>query len=186
MFSELPQDTSPINKTKHAELIELATLRYQSSLVAPDKQRIVQREASVKHRSAVDIVIRSNTHSHSRSLRTLHVGAIFACTISMRDLREIRGIPSYHIDVTTRKDFALSSKGVCQAESRAKTPRHFLSSFGAGIVLLLAQSTLLRTDGLLLLRETVVRFGKELGYFCAHNMFTARVSRSPVIHCSAL
>lgn len=160
------------------EIFELPAFVYQLLLFASTKGKEV-----VKNRVLLRIAEVFSEHEQnvrkssalSQSLLEEDEDAIIVNSISLNDLREVQGTALYHIDIATRQDPSLASEVIKLVKSGVEGSRHFLSSFGTGIVLLLARSTFLRNDVLFLLREAIVRFDKERS-IRVDNMFAARVA----------
>lgn len=153
-----------INRMRQIDIFELPGFIYQLLLFTSQKgkdsvtNRVILMIAEVFTHHEENA--RSSFESSQRILAD-DEDAIVANSISIQDLREVQGTALYHIDVAARQDPSLSAEVIRLTKNGVENPRHLLSPFGAGIVLLLARSNLLQNDVLSLLREAVARFDKE-------------------------
>lgn len=167
-----------ISRMHLVEIFELPAYIYQLLLFASTKGKEFAKSCVLLRIAEVFAEYEHNilkSEAMSQSMRDNDEDAIVADELSLKTLREVEGTALYHIDVATRQDPSLATEIVKLTKSGVENPRHFLSSFGTGIVLLLSRSAFLRKDVLPLLREAIARFGKERS-FRSDNIFAGRVA----------
>lgn len=101
--------------------------------------------------------------------------AILSSCISLSDLRQVQGTALLHIEYAVKQDPTLCAEMVKLARSGVETPRHFLTSFGSGMILTLASSTTAHSDVLHILRESILKFKREMA-LRKSSLYAARVS----------
>lgn len=165
-------------RLSRVDLFELPAFIYQLLLFASARAHPVAKSNVLLH-IADTCTERENqarrSDALSQSILDDDEDAIIAVRATLKDLRVVQGTALLHIEYAVKQDPTLSNEIVKLAKAGVENPRHFLNSFGTGILLSLARSASVQTDVLLLLRDAICRFDKECS-IRRMNMFSNRVS----------
>lgn len=165
-------------RMRTVDIFELPAFIYQLLLFASARGKPVVKSQVLLHISEVfefhEKKIRMSEQL-SQSILADDEDAIMPSGTTFKDLREVQGTALLHIEYAAQRDPSLATEVIKLTKSGVENPRHFLSSFGAGIILLLARSASLQSNVLQLLREVIARFDKER--LTRHtNLYVARVA----------
>ena len=165
------------NRLDSIPLLELPSFLYQLLLLASSKgtssakSLALLRIADVfaRHEKTVRI-----SDAQSQSILEDDEDAITP-SIKLSHVHEVQGTALIHIEYAVKHDPSLSTELIKLAKSGVESPKHFLTSFGTGIVLSLSRAASVSTNVLSMLREAVQRFDRE-AEFRSRNLYRARVS----------
>lgn len=167
-----------INRMAAVDIFELPAFIYQLLLFASARgtpqvksQVLVSiAEVFVKHENST-----RKADEMSQSILAEDEDAITVSTTSLRDLRQVQGTALLHIEYAIKQDPSLSAEAIKLAKLGVSTPRHFMTSFGTGILLSLSRAASVQSDVLQIVRDSIMRFDKEIAQR-SENLYMSRVS----------
>lgn len=166
-------------RMRRVDLFELPAFIYQLLLFASARGTPAVKSQVLLEITRVFALLEQKTkkmEEMSQSMLEEDEDAILSSgLITVRELRQVQGTALLHIEYAIKQDPGLSAEIVKLTKAGVETPKHFLTSFGTGIILSLARTIVSQSDILNLLRDAIMRFGREMA-LRRNNLYAARVA----------
>lgn len=165
-------------RMKSVDLFELPPYIYQLLLLASARAKAASKSDIILQITQVFAQLEKKTRKQeelSQYMLEEDEDAILTSTVSLKELRQVQGTALLHIEYAVKQDPTLSAEITKLAKAGVETPQHFLTAFGTGILLSLARSNSSQMTILNILREAIIRFGREM-VLRKQNIYAARVS----------